>query len=477
MVTVRRYQYHDLSGKEVGADIDISERDRVLKRCWSWLLKRCWNGSAGNQHNVVISRHFSMTYCFYVVMGGFTVDLSFMHDKLKIVTLSPATLLALGSRGHFFDIESGTIKDKSKADLLAKGLVICQVSWLVIQSIARARAHLSLTILESHTMVHVVCALSMYCFWFKKPKDISDPTRFDSSSCQIVLAELLMRNKKSSVDQFEAKKINASCFPHTVLPPINELSYLRLRRSLPLIQDDEFINELPSDSDIQPLGSVDATKYSTILTTGQFLPCGLGPGNSGGEHPVRICLTDKDIVRWNLAAQSIRNSGRIKIRDDQEYKSMGIESQEYDYFIPRQINFSTHFRFRPDQDWDDKRNIFLIMVLCILAGTYGGVHYTTRNFIFPTDHERILWISSCYVMLLGAVLPIVFCLLDSIPMVRGLFNLIFSHESVSLVSLLLAGIPYVAARIYIVVEAFLSLRHVPIGVYIIPSCINYLPHL
>jgi hypothetical protein len=38
---------------------------------------------------------------------------------------------------------------------------------------------------------------------------------------------------------------------------------------------------------------------------------------------------------------------------------------------------------------------------------------------------------------------------------------------------------YCAARIYVVLESFISLRHVPIGVYQTPSgnFINYIPHL
>jgi hypothetical protein len=36
---------------------------------------------------------------------------------------------------------------------------------------------------------------------------------------------------------------------------------------------------------------------------------------------------------------------------------------------------------------------------------------------------------------------------------------------------------YVASRVFIITEAFLSLRHVPVGVYISPSWIQLIPHL
>jgi hypothetical protein len=35
-----------------------------------------------------------------------------------------------------------------------------------------------LALLEVHIFVHVLCALTMYGLWFKKPMDVHDPTVF-----------------------------------------------------------------------------------------------------------------------------------------------------------------------------------------------------------------------------------------------------------------------------------------------------------
>lgn len=454
LITVRTYQHHEWSDRVDDVDSDTSKRDTMLKRCWSWLLTRYWSRPSKNSDNAGNSRHFGMDYCYYAVMGGFTVDLSCMHDRIKVVTLSPASLLALASRGQFFDIASETISDKSKADLLAKGLIISQVSWLVIQSIARARAQLPLTILEVHTMVHVVCALLMYCFWLRKPKDISEPTRVDSRGCQSILAELLIRNL-GPTSQDEAMKIN---FLDSSARPVidTESELLDLRRPLTFKQrtrDTEASGDLSNE--FRRFESVEGAEYAATLITGQFLPCGLGPGNIIGHH-VLVRLTEKDVVRWNLAAQSILNSANIKMSDDSEDLSIHIPSQHLSYFRPRQLNFEFEFDFRLDGQWDEKRQISLIVILCTLTGIYGGVHFTTRNFLFPTDHERMLWIISCYIMLLGPISPVI----AMVPFVLSSFYIL-----------------YVAARIYIVLEAFISLRHVPIGVYTVPAWTNYFPHL
>lgn len=50
---------------------------------------------------------------------------------------------------------------------LGKCLVCMQVVWFVIQCVARAAAKYPLILVEIHTIVHVVCALSMYILWWK----------------------------------------------------------------------------------------------------------------------------------------------------------------------------------------------------------------------------------------------------------------------------------------------------------------------
>lgn len=108
-----------------------------------------------------------MTYSFYVVIGGFVVDVSGIHDIYKIFTLTPSAILKLARNDHFIDIPNHAIQDKSKADVLAKGLVCFQVTWLMVQCIARSAYGYPLSLLEIRTSVHVVCALAMYIFWLK----------------------------------------------------------------------------------------------------------------------------------------------------------------------------------------------------------------------------------------------------------------------------------------------------------------------
>ena len=45
------------------------------------------------------------------------------------------------------------------------------------------------------------------------------------------------------------------------------------------------------------------------------------------------------------------------------------------------------------------------------------------------------------------------------------------------VFMIVVGVPYVLSRFYIVVASFLSLRHVPTGIYERVTWAQYIPHL
>jgi membrane protein implicated in regulation of membrane protease activity len=97
-------------------------------------------------------------------------------------------MLLLASQGHFFHPTRHTIDDKSKANILAKILICVQVLWMVGQVLERKVAEYPITLLEIHTIVHVICALTMYILWMRKPYDVQDPTCIPAEDFQQVLA-------------------------------------------------------------------------------------------------------------------------------------------------------------------------------------------------------------------------------------------------------------------------------------------------
>ena len=127
-------------------------------------------------------------------MGGLTVDVSDMHDGFSRLTLTPAGALYLAKLGIFKEVSDREVRDKSKADVLGKGLVIFQVTWMILQCVSRKVAGYPLAALEVHTLVHACCALIMYILWFRKPLDINESTLVSTEGFKGHVALMLLRS-------------------------------------------------------------------------------------------------------------------------------------------------------------------------------------------------------------------------------------------------------------------------------------------
>lgn len=117
-----------------------------------------------------------MSYAFYAVMGGFTVDISGFHNALEHATLATHGLLLLARKGFDQYLDREFIPDKSKLDLVAKLLVLLQIVEVVVNFSERKAKDLPISLLEYHTIIHVVCAIVMYLLWLPKPYNVQSPT-------------------------------------------------------------------------------------------------------------------------------------------------------------------------------------------------------------------------------------------------------------------------------------------------------------
>lgn len=144
-----------------------------------------------NDHDIEMSaprnikhRHpWTMTHSFYASMGGFAFD----TDEAKPQFLpNGRTRLAISSKGLIYiaerepdlipDLSRDFIRDKSKADGLAKLLVCLQALWFCVQCILRIAQGYGVGLLELNIFGHAICALLIYTLWWEKPLDIEEPT-------------------------------------------------------------------------------------------------------------------------------------------------------------------------------------------------------------------------------------------------------------------------------------------------------------
>ena len=469
---------------------------------------------------------FSLLYGFFVVMGGFVVDVSHLHNTLSRLTISPKGVAFLAKHGHSLKISDSTIQDKSKADILAKRLVCVQVGWTLVQTIARRIVGYPITLLEVHTLVHVACAVGIYGLWFQKPLDLRDPAWVDASGFQDLLALMLVRNygfgsRVAGPDQEDSIPVKAV---HHVYANGSESAYLHVYSkptdTNPAAEQITSPEKQSSASDptrqgYDPSLSFSATPAVVVhhrirgsvysmepssqdptvcrLTSGEALPCGIGPAmtvqniwskpdDQRLEGHLSISLTRKDIRGWNLAAQALKRTGEELYYDKSKSSVNYFTHYNHSIFLDRkglQAGFYAYFRA-----WASG-GLIAALTVCMF---YGAAHTTAWKFAFPTDVERLLWRIACVdtiggVISLLAIFSIVVFLHehDAKMLLRAFFAREKGIMPVLYRMLVVVGIVnvpfFILSRLYIIVETFISLRHVQWGVYATVNWTDYIPHL
>ncbi|KAL8704170.1 MAG: hypothetical protein Q9201_002668 [Fulgogasparrea decipioides] len=464
-------------------------------------------------------------------MGGFIVDVSHLHSTYSRLTISPKGVAFLAKHGHVLKIPESTIRDKSKADMLAKTLVVIQVSWMLIQTISRRCVGYPITLLEVHTLVHVAIAIAMYGLWFLKPMDIRDPTWVDSREFEDLLALMLVRNygfgSKARTASGEGPPVPIKAAHHKYSNG-SESAYLlyygepvegrdigdqaanvtaselrgsvhsdAITRLLPqtaaaLTPDIVQHRQLGIGSDYCIVDRFFGPPVCTLLS-GQALPCGIGPAlsvlnrwaTSEDYHHngrLEISMTSKDVLRWRLAAQALRRIGEDLYRDSPTGSANYFTFYAHNIFLDRkglQAGFYAYFRA-----WASG-GLIAALVICMF---YGAAHCTAWNFNFPTPTERLLWRISCVDTVAGVISLLALFSLSvwlNEHEARSLIKAFFTQESGItswlyrlIITIGVLNIPlFTLSRIFIIVETFISLRHVHKGVYRTVDWTDYIPHI
>ena len=128
-------------------------------------------------------------------------------------------------------------------------------------------------------------------------------------------------------------------------------------------------------------------------------------------------------------------------------------------------------------------NKLFLTILVVLSLVYGGIHVLAWNFGFASEPEHLLWKFACIDTM--ATVPIALLCMLGVDFVleldiftRNLYGDLDTRYEVVVRALFCAlAVFYVPSRIYVVVEAFISLRHVPIGAYAAVPWVQAVPHI
>jgi hypothetical protein len=410
---------------------------------------------------VEIIHKWTVVHGFYFAMGGLAFDTGDLPPEKKFLPAS-RDRLTLGVNGVELLLEQepsiipkiseAEILDKSKANPLAKTIVCIQAAWFCIQCCSRLVQHLPISLLELNTLAHAFFALLAYVLWWNKPLDIEEPTLIRGSEMQGLCALMCLHSYR---DKFHRLKINGvngepapvSCLPHDSRP-----------------------QNLPADSQMDS----ETEGVPQKLYMGQSLRgfCyersrPVFPGNGIlSEHRPFIQYFAWDERRLSLARRV--------------WNHYALEHSHHDALVDRVPDWpesSTVFQsmntiFADPLEIARDADIAIFFSAFTFTGIiYGGIHLLAWNAPFTIEAQRILWRSSALILATsGPWLSVLGILNRVIPRKHRIRHLL---TVVAFLSLFI----YSVARVYLIVECFVSLPYLPDPVYQQVQWTQYLPHI
>lgn len=455
-------------------------------------------------------------------MGGFVFDVNEMNHtegqsfilNCSRLYLTPRGVKLLSECDLLPRITEEEIRDKSKSDGTEKLICILQTTWMLFQVGARLVLDLPVTMLELNTIAHVFCAFVIFVMWWHKPRWVTQPTKLTGDWTTRMCAFMYMsshisgRNEEDRVFlrdfgvKSEISELYYDPSSYTTSPSAGKK--VESRQDTTLTETESFCNQLTTT------GSDDYT--SSI--PGQFVKRPTAaPTEREISSPTRTDTTTRD-ARWALALEAIHFYPAIKRRLlPHEPDSAKAEYQEALRLYPempksaarvfkrrgepqRLEDTTLPFEFKPEelvveqpQNWpaDDLLRgvpgLFMGTTLWLVSMAFGAVHVAGWHASFPTEVEAWLWrMSAVFIVFSGLVWTIIHILAHVSGGVWCYWYDLLSGKVhwISYVILLpictICGVLYLVARIYIVVEAFTSLRSLPVGAFVVPSWLIAVPH-
>lgn len=483
---------------------------------WSYDV---WDGRTVAPHS--LSREWTMTHSFFASTGGFAFEIANdgaqdLPNGCKRLTLTARGVALLASCGHLPNVSKAEITDKSKANNVAKALVIIQASWMLVQVIGRLVAALPVTLLEVNTIAHVMCAFLMYAMWWHKPLAPKEPILLKGEWVKSICAYMYMSSEMSG--EVDAKSIESQTVVKTLFASMRlyskvpEMSLLSFHQSAH-IPDTSVVDRFSDISSVTVfgLGSPDehspgeASEYldevnnwplpfqglipaaKTCLTELQAKRVVKAASTAFFERRPRVkgidlarsAISDTCIRRWALATTAIDTYPTIRehhlFHSHHEDRCLHFKSEE---FLVRRVR-----NWPSDDLLRDVGGLVVGMVLWLACLAYGAVHLSAWNDHFPTVAEQWLWpSSSLYIGFCGGLWIALNYLAQSFGPLNAFWEKWMDRGGrwwqnfLIGAPVLVCGVSLVLARAFIVVEAFISIRELPVAAYDTPTWTQVFPH-
>jgi hypothetical protein len=482
---------------------------------------------------------WTRVHSHFALMGGFVFEAKKMHPTImdagrKRLTLTSVALRKIAEDAPELlpDLSRSDIGDKSKANGLAKFLVCVQAIWFIAQTVGRLGTDLPISLLEMNTLLHAFCCLFIYLAWWHKPLDIDEPHVIDIADNHAgkVCAWMMVKDRQHGylpAYKDDPKGKNSFCsstrlqlvYEDDLTPEDNAAtgrgngSANKLRKQIAISRQHN-----SQEGRLEELSQSDYTSAKMLAKSASGeTRVKLYPGQKvHGFIVYDVSATEKSTDPNIYAFQHLGYLERLRLAQSlrQEDGAAGAWHFEDQHLGGLMLTQGTSMATLSSPDYTLKQwrrsktlspNTVLSIGLLLAGSLYGGIHLFAWNGPFPSGTERLLWRISCLIIAspVGLVILLLtaagvaiaaFVVLDQfneiLPLKRmfswlytPIIALLDTDISIMMVFCGMAGISaifalaYAAARIYLVVECFINIAHLPEAVFQEPNWSQYIPHV
>ncbi|RDW87827.1 hypothetical protein BP5796_03521 [Coleophoma crateriformis] len=441
-------------------------------------LRKSWSSWSRREENVprTVTRKateekpglsWSLEHAFFVVMGGFAIENDYLDDSNVKVTIRRLVtvegVLQLAKLHLVPAISLEDIDDRSQADIIAKVLVLSQITWFALQVIGRLAADLPITLLEVHTVIHVGCTIVIYLIWLKKPYDVH--------------RSILLSNTdvKDMGALFNFYKINVEMHRRACSDyEIARVGYWKdrvVRASNNLLDHDP-----PPDPPVKEALTVMVSRYQPRRDSLQLIP--RKSVRNASSSGAKLSNTEETILKA-FAPAALRGIEQLKNRGG--FTDNSINAQNWDFLRESSENFTIKevwgsWSTNTGHEMSLDKGVHFIFNLL-----YGGGHLSAwASSAFPSLREAELWRVSAIMLTAVPIWGVLWILwwkaVSSkqkwlFPFRNGDFDIAAAPFFLAIV------LAYFLARGYFLVESLISLRLLPEGAFLTVNWARYLPHV
>lgn len=373
-------------------------------------------------------------------------------------------------------------------------------------------------------MGHAACALLIYAMWWQKPLDVDEPTLIGSYKVQPLLAYMWMSSKVSARgfksydmhgrlrDEFDAiwmyryprlgdlipggsRPSSSTSDPWVENRGLAKVGREGMRDGPPLPDSDDGTHQEMRDRHYKAnTGKTFRFRLVTWLhahadllaKAGVTFPAGLGVRKTAIDH-----ISPADLARWKLAHEAIE---KYRLEEDLRWRHYTrSDLYDEDSRVKARIgNLLSLIGSKPYEVW---------FGFAVAGFLYGGLHMLAWNAAFSSRLEQVLWrVAASSVTITPIALVPIALLFDKQALAQGggdLMKLLLGQDvdrkegsfvlwarvaAVVVFIPVFAAAPflwfsYVLGRVYLVVECFKNVAHLPDAVFESVSWSVYVPHI